>query len=74
MNPRKTCIWSQELCGHIFVRTRNEDAFLGEETRKKVIRSAVTPETEAAEVKCGMDPAVGSQRLKIDGRVSVGLI
>lgn len=56
------------------MRTRNEDAFLGEETRKKGIRSAVTPETEAAEVKCGMDPAVGSQRLKTDGRVSVGLI
>lgn len=51
MNPRKTCVWSQELRGHIFVRTRNEDAFLGEETRKKGIRSAASPGTEVAEVE-----------------------
>lgn len=41
------------------MRTGNEDAFLGEETRKNGIRSAVTPETEAAEVKLWPGPSCG---------------
>lgn len=59
MNPAKACVWSQELCGHIFVRTRNEDAFLGEETREKGIRSAVSPVTEVAGVELWPGPSCG---------------
>lgn len=43
MNSTKSCVWGQELGGHIFVRTRNENAFLEEEREGKRIRSVLTP-------------------------------
>ena len=38
MNSGKSCVWCQEFGGHILMRTRNENAFLGEKNR-----SAVSP-------------------------------
>lgn len=38
MNPGKSCVWCQEFGGCILMRTRNENAFLGEKST-----SAVSP-------------------------------
>ena len=35
MNSAESCVGGQELCGHIFRRTRNENAFLEEEREGK---------------------------------------